>query len=120
MVRAWSFEQLLEVVQGTLSGLSTPFAVGSGHERALMPLLVLLLVGAVGGTITGVLILLCLALRAVENCPDRLLAQGVAGDDVEELLGGSRALTSQLVNQGLAGGPRQESSYNISVGDVRQ
>ena len=24
------------------------------------------------------------------------------------------------MNQGLAGGPRQESSYNVGVGDVRQ
>ena len=24
------------------------------------------------------------------------------------------------MNQGLAGGPRQESSYNVSVGDVRE
>ena len=44
----------------------------------------------------------------------------MAGGDVEELLGGLRDLTSQLVNQGLAGGPRQESSYNVGVGDVRQ
>ena len=26
---------------------------------------------------------------------------------------------SQLVNQGFTGGPKQESSYNIIVGDVR-
>ena len=71
-----------------------PLAVGSGHERALAPLLVLLLVGAVGGAFAGVLIPLCLAFEAVKNCPDRLLAQGVAGGDVEELLGGSWALTS--------------------------
>ena len=44
----------------------------------------------------------------------------MAGGNVEELLGGLRALTSQLVNQGLAGGPRQESSYNIGVGNVGQ
>ena len=40
--------------------------------------------------------------------------------DVEELLSGSWALTSQLVNQGLAGGPRLEGSYDIGVSDVRQ
>ena len=68
--------------------------VGSGHERALMPLLVLLLVGTVGGAFLGILALLCLALRAVENCPYRLLARGMAGDDVEELLGGLWALAS--------------------------
>ena len=116
MVRAWPFKQLLEVVRGTLGGLPTPLAVGSGHERALALLLVLLHVGAVGGAFAGVLIPLCLALGAVEDRSDRLLAQGMAGGDVEELLGGSRALTSQLVNQGLASGSRQEGSYDIDVG----
>ena len=74
MVRAWPFEQLLEVVRGTLGGLLNPLVVGSGHEQALMPLLVLLLVGVVGGAFTGVLVLLCLALGAVKNHLDRLLA----------------------------------------------
>ena len=94
MVRAWPLEQLLEVVQGTLRGLPTPLVVGSGHERALTPLLVLLLVGAVGGAFTDVLVPLCLALGAVKNRLDRLLARGVAGGDVEELLGGSWTLLS--------------------------
>ena len=35
-------------------------------------------------------------------------------------LGGSRALTSQLVNQGLTDGPGQESSFDVSIGDVGQ
>ena len=30
------------------------------------------------------------------------------------------ALTSHLVNLGLAGGPRQEDSYDVGVGDVGQ
>ena len=83
-------------------------------------MLVLLLAGTVGGAFTGVLVSLCLAFEAVENCPDRLLARGKAGGDVEKLLGGSQALMSQLVNQGLAGGPRQESCYDVGVGDVGQ
>ena len=74
MVRAWLFEQLLEVVWGTLGGLPTPLAVGGGHERALAPLLVLLLVGTVGGAFAGVLIPLCLAFEVVKNRRDRLLA----------------------------------------------
>ena len=94
MVRAWPFEQLLEVVRGTLSGLLTPLVVGSGHEQALMPLLVLLLDRMVGGAFASVLILFCLSLETVEDHSDCLLAQGVAGGDVEELLGGSWALTS--------------------------
>ena len=73
---------------------SDPLAVNSGHDRALAPLLVLLLVGAVGGAFAGILVPLCLALGAVKNRPDCLLARGVAGGDVEELLSGSRALTS--------------------------
>ena len=104
----------------TLGGLPTPLAIDGGHERALAPLLVLLLAGMVGGAFAGILIPLHLALKAVEDRSDRLLARGMAGGDVEELLGGLWALTSQLVNQRLTGGPRQESSYNIGVGDVRQ
>ena len=74
----------------------------------------------VGGTLPGVLVPLCLALEAGEDRFDRLLARGVAGSNVEELLGGSRSLMSQLVNQVLVGGPRQEGSYNVGIGDVGQ
>ena len=82
------------MVWGTLGGLSTPLTVGSGHDRALAPLLVLLLIGAIGGTFTDVLVPLRLAFEVVENHPDCLLARGVAGGDVKELLGGSWGLTS--------------------------
>ena len=68
--------------------------IGSGHKRALALLLVLLLVGVVGGAFVGVLIPLCLALGTVKNRSNHLLARGVAGGDVEELLGGSWALAS--------------------------
>ena len=44
----------------------------------------------------------------------------MASGDVEELLGGVWALMSQLVNQGLASGPGQESSYDVGIGDVGQ
>ena len=77
---------------------SDPLAVGGGHEQALVLLLVLLLAGMVGGAFTGVLVPLRLALGIVENRSNRLLARGMAGGDVEELLGGLRALMSQLVN----------------------
>ena len=74
MVRTWSFEQLLEVVWGALDGLLTPLALGGSHERALTPLLVLLLARTVASAFTSVLVLLSLAFEAVKNCPDRLLA----------------------------------------------
>ena len=85
-----------------------------------MPLFVLLLARTVGGAFAGVLVLLHLALETIEDRFDRLLARGMAGGDVEELLGGSRSLMSQLVNQVLVGGPRQEGSYDVGVGDVGQ
>ena len=44
----------------------------------------------------------------------------MASGDVQEFLGGSRALASQLMNQGLTGRPRQEGSYHVGVGDVRE
>ena len=61
------------MVQGTIDVLPTPLTVGSGHEGALTPLLVLLLAGMVGGAFTGVLVPLSLAFEAIKNCPDRLL-----------------------------------------------
>ena len=68
--------------------------VDDGHERALAPLLVLPLDGTVGGAFADVLVPFRLALEAVEDRSNRLLTRDVAGGDVEELLGGSRALTS--------------------------
>ena len=61
MVWVWPLEQLLKVIRGALRGLLTPPAIGGGHERALTPLLVLLLDGMVGGAFAGVLVPLRLA-----------------------------------------------------------
>jgi hypothetical protein len=44
----------------------------------------------------------------------------MAHHDVVEFLSSPRALSSQLVDQGLAGGPRHEHRDNVSVGDVGQ
>ena len=59
----------------------------------------------VGGAFVSVLVPLCLASGAIKNCSNRLLAESMAGRDVKEFLGSSWAFTSQLVNQGLVGGP---------------
>ena len=69
---------------GTGVTLAGTWSSGGGQRRVLH--------------LAGVLVPLCFALGAVKNRPDRLLARGVASGDVEELLGGSWALTSQLVN----------------------
>jgi hypothetical protein len=42
----------------------------------------------VGGAFDGVLVSLGLAMSAVKNRSDHLLARGVAGGDVKEFLGG--------------------------------
>ena len=44
----------------------------------------------------------------------------MASGDVEEFLGGSWALASQLMNQGLTGRPEQDGSYHVGVGNVRE
>ena len=100
------------------AGFRPPFRSCGGHERALAPLLVLLLTGTARGTFVGVLFPLCLALEAVKDRSNHLLARGVAGGDVEELHGGLLTLTFQLVNQGLTGGPKQEGSYDVDVSDI--
>ena len=82
------------MVQSALHGLSTTPAVSGGHKRALMPLLFLLLGGTVGGAFASVLILPRLALKAVEDSSNRFFARGMAGGDVEDFLGGLRALAS--------------------------
>jgi hypothetical protein len=67
----------------------------SGHERALASLLVVLLLiaGAVGSVLVGVLVSLRLAFGAVKDCPHRVFAGGVAGGDVKELLGGPQTFS---------------------------
>ena len=87
------------MVRGTLGGLSTPLTIGGGHERAIVPLLVLLLIGTVGGTFTGVLILFCLAFEAVS--PEVCL---VAMSRSSLVVHGP--LCPSFVNQGLVGGFR--------------
>ena len=44
----------------------------------------------------------------------------MAGGDVQEFLGGSWALVSQLMNQGLTSHPGQEGSNHVGVSDVRE
>ena len=68
--------------------------VDGSHERALVLLLVLLLDRTVGGAFVGVLVPFRLALEVVQDRSARHFTRGMAGDDVEELLGGLWALAS--------------------------
>ena len=94
VVRAWPLEQLLEVVGSILGGRSATFLLSSGHELALVLLLVLLLVWTVRGALVGVLVPPRFAFGAIKNRSDRVLARGLASGNLEEFLGGSQALTS--------------------------
>ena len=83
------------MVQSALRGLPTTPAVSGGYERALVPLLfVLLFGGTVGGAFASVLVPPRLAIEVIEDRSDRFFARGMVGGDVKEFLGGSWALAS--------------------------
>ena len=78
------------MVRSALRGLLTTPVVSGGHERALAPLLLVVLFGGtIGCTFTGVLVSPHLAIEAIEDCSDRFFTRGMAGGDVKEFLGGS-------------------------------
>ena len=63
------------MVQSALRRLSTTLAVGSGHERVVASLLLILpFGGTIGGAFAGALVLPCLALEIIEDCSDRLFS----------------------------------------------
>ena len=69
--------------------------VSGGHDRALAPLLLVLLFGGmVGGAFTSVLVMPRHAIEVIEDRFDHFFARGMAGGDVKEFLGGSQALAS--------------------------
>ena len=63
---------------------------------------------------------LCRMLVALEDGPDRLLAGGVAGGDLQELMRGARLLAPQFVDQGLAVRPAEERTDDVGIDDARQ
>ena len=68
MVWARPLEHFFEVPWSALYGLSAPLAVGSGHERVIAPLLLILSFGGtVGGAFAGALVLPRLAVGTVED-----------------------------------------------------
>ena len=93
------------MIGGALGRRSASFSLHGGHEQAPVLFLVLLLIRMVGGAFIGVLVPLRLASGAIKNCSNRLLVGSVVCRDVEEFLGSSWALTSQLMDQVLTGGP---------------
>ena len=57
-------------------------------------------------------------LVALEDGIDRLLAGGVVGGDLQELMRSARLLSSQLVDQGLAVSPAVERADDIGINNA--
>ena len=55
-----------------------------------------------------------------EDHPNRLLAGGVVCGNVKQVAGGMRLYTAELVDQGLAGRPREECADDVRVDDIRK
>jgi hypothetical protein len=118
MIGAWLIQELLEVV---VVALPLACSVGRcdcvGVGATLVPPLPLIL------HCGGALVLLCtLGLShgptIGEDCPDRLLAGGVVRGDVQELTGGAWLSTTELMNEGPAGGPDEERTGNVCINDI--
>ena len=56
----------------------------------------------------------------IEDCTDRLLTGGMVRGDVEKVVGGTGLQTAKLMNQRLAGCPREERADDVRVDDIRE
>jgi hypothetical protein len=54
-----------------------------------------------------------------EDRPDHHLAEGMVRGDAQELVGGVRLSTAELVNEGLAAGSYEELADDVCVNDVK-
>ena len=59
-------------------------------------------------------------LTTAEDCLDCLLAGGMVHGDVEQVMGGTRLHTVKLMDQGLAGCPREEHADDVYVDNIRK
>jgi hypothetical protein len=92
-----------------------------GFVFALLVLLLLLPVVPFGtpvGALGFLVLTLPFILVATKDDTDRLLADGVVGDDVHQLVGSGGGVAAQLPDQLLAGGSREKSHDDVGVGDV--
>jgi hypothetical protein len=126
VVRAWLLEHLVEDTPAR--GASRLLAVSSGdkivrHSLVLALLILLVLPPVVPlGTPVGALRILVLVVPPVlvttKDGTNRLLAGGVVGDDVHQLVSSGRGVAAQLPDQLLANGSREKSHDDVGVGDV--
>ena len=57
---------------------------------------------------------------SIEDRPDCLLAGGMVSGDVEQVTGGTGLHIAELVDQGLAGCPREERADDVRIDDIRK
>ena len=57
---------------------------------------------------------------AAEDRPDRPLAGGMVRGDVEQVTSGIGLHTAELVDQGLAGCPREERVDDVRIDDIKK
>ena len=57
---------------------------------------------------------------SIEDHSDCLLAGGVVSGDIEQVVGGTGLQAAKLVDQGLAGHPREECVDDVRVDDIRE
>ena len=75
MVWAWPLKHFLKMVRSALRGLPATLAVGSGDERVVTSLLLILSFGGtVGDAFAGALILPCLAFETIKDRSDCLFS----------------------------------------------
>ena len=63
---------------------------------------------------------LALVLASIEDRSNRLLAGGMVHGDIEQVAGGTGLQIAKLVDEGLAGCPREECADNVYVDDIRK
>ena len=123
MVGAWTLHELVEVVGLALLGLLAR-TVGRDDQSYVgqsASILLVLLALLRGGALALVLMFgLAPIPTTAEDRPDCLLTRGVVRGDVKQVAGGTGLHTAELVDQGLAGCPREERADDVCIDDIRK
>ena len=123
MVGAWTLHEFVEVVGLDLLGLLARM-IGRGDQSGVglpAPILLVLFAPLREGALVLVLAFgLALVPASTKDCSNRLLTGGVVRGDVEQVAGGLGLQAAKLMDQGLAGYPREEHADNVHVDDIRK
>ena len=118
VVGAWTLHELVKVVRLALLGLLA-YSVSHSDQSWVgrsIPVLLILLALLCGGALALVLMLdLAPVPTTAEDRPD-LVVHG----DVKQVTGGMGLHIAELVDQGLAGCPREECTNDVCVDDIRE